>query len=297
MKRAVVFVLAVLLSSLAFAQQQVVRTGHIADRGLKTTDFPRHKKLADNVYAWEDLHISGNGYTTNSLIVVTNDGVVVADGQGNVEATKKMVDFIGTLTPKPIKYVVVCSEHGDHTGGNAAFPSTVTFLAHPNSQPNVKMPTEPVATKKAIKLGGTDIEVMFLGRAHTGGDLLVYLPKEKILFTSEVFFNHIFPSTRTAYPSEWIGVLKKVEKTDARIVMPGHGFVDDPQVLKEELTNYRKAMEATVAEVARMHKTGASVQDGLKQANWGPYDSWTARDRNAPILFQRVYDELNGKLK
>lgn len=297
MKRAIVIALVLLIGSAVYARQQVVRTGQIADRGLKKTDFPRHKKLAENVYAWEDLHVSMYGYTTNNLIVITSDGVLVADGQGTPEATKKMVDFIATLTPKPIKYVIVGSEHGDHTGGNVSFPSTATFFAHPNSAPNVKAPTEPVATRKTLKLGSTDFEIMFLGRAHTGGDLLVYLPKEKILFTSEVFFNHIFPSTRTAHLAEWIEVLKKVEKVDARIVMPGHGFVDDPQILKEELTEYRKAMEATVAEVTRIHKTGASVQDGLKQANWGQYDSWTARDRNAPILFQRVYDEIEGKLK
>jgi hypothetical protein len=46
-----------------------------------------------------------------------------------------------------------------------------------------------------------------------------------------------------------------------------------------------------------VHNTGASIDAGLKQANWGPYASWPVLDRNAPMAFQRIYEELDGKLK
>lgn len=283
------------------------------DRGLSASDFPRIVKLLDNVYAWEDLHVSMGGYTTNSLIVITSDGVLVADGQGTPAASKKLVDKIATLTTQPIKYNVICSDHGDHTNGNVSFPAGVTFIGHPISKqlletsakapnrapdaPKVIVPTELVADKKVLKMGGTEIQIMHVGKAHAGGDLVVYLPREKVAFTSEIFFNRIFPSMRTAHPSSWIEVLKKVEKMDARIVVPGHGFVDPPQVLKEELVNYRKALEYVVAETTRVHKTGASAEAGFAQAKWGPYESWTSRERNAPIAFNRIYLELDGKLK
>lgn len=238
------------------------------------------KKLTDNVYVWSDLHPSGL-YATNNLVVITRDGVLVADGQRDAETTRKLVDYIKTLTDRPIKYVVICSEHGDHTGGNASFPSSATF----------------VSSAQTIKMGDTEIRVVNNGRAHTGSDLEVYLPKEKILFASEVFSNHIFPSMRTAAPSEWIQTLKKVQAVDATIVIPGHGAIDEPSTLKTELGNFARALEYVVAEVTRIHKTGATVEAGLKQANWGPYAAWIASDRNAPIAFQRIYDELDGKLK
>jgi glyoxylase-like metal-dependent hydrolase (beta-lactamase superfamily II) len=213
-----------------------------------------------------------------------------------------MVEFIGTLTRQPIKYYVMCSEHGDHTGGNSSFPAETIVIAHPFSkatmerQRNARVPSETVADKKTYKLGAKDIEIMFLGRAHTGGDLIVNLPQERILFTSEVFSNRIFPSMRTAFPSEWIEVLKKVEKMDARVLVPGHGFVDSPEILKEELTNYRRAMETVVAEIKRVHNAGMTAEEGLKAANWGEFTGWTNRERNAQLAFTRVYDELNGKL-
>ncbi len=101
-----------------------IATGDVATRGLSPTDFPRARQLAPSVYSYEALRAGdpGGQMTTVSLIVITTDGVVVADGQGNLQQTKEMVDWIAKTTTQSIKYVVICSDHGDHTGGNAAFP-------------------------------------------------------------------------------------------------------------------------------------------------------------------------------
>jgi cyclase len=293
------------------SSQQVSRSAAIVDRGLTPADFPQLKKLTDNVYVFSDLHSGGLGYMTNDMIVVTSNGVLVADGQGTPAVTQKLVDRIGTLTSQPIKYMVVCSEHGDHTGGNSSFPSTTTLISSPFSQatlqrqaangrpdgPKTPVPTVTVSDKTILRMGATEVQVLYNGRAHTGGDLEVYLPSERIAFLSEVFSNHIFPSMRTANPIEWVTTLKRVSALDATIFLPGHGFVEDPPVLKQELAEFQKAVEYVVAEASRLHKMGVPVADAIKQANWGPYAAWTSADRNAPIAVQRVYDDLDGKLK
>jgi glyoxylase-like metal-dependent hydrolase (beta-lactamase superfamily II) len=249
-------------------------------------DFPQIKKLSENVYVWSDVHPSGL-YTTNDLIVITSDGVVVADGQKDAETTKKMVDRVATLTRQPIKFVVIASEHGDHTGGNASFPATVTFIKSPL----------PEGKRKTLTLGGTEIQVLDNGRAHTGTDLEVYLPKEKVLFVSEVFSNHIFPNMRAAVPSEWIQTVKNVMRIDANMIVPGHGYIEDGSAMKSSLAEFEKSLESVVAEATRLHKAGLSVDAATKQANWGPYAAWVATDRNASVAIQRVYDEMDGKLK
>jgi len=301
----------VVRDSLLAQSAPLLRTGAIADRGLTPADFPQLKKLTDDVYVFSDLHSAGFGYMTNDLIVITTNGVLVADGQGAPAVTQKLVDQVATLTPQPIRYVVVCSEHGDHTGGNVSFPSTATFISSPASQANLQrqasadrpggpktiVPTETVSDRRVLTMGSTVVQVLYNGRAHTGGDLEVYLPKEKIAFLSEVYSNHIFPSMRTANPIEWISTLKKVSALDATTFLPGHGFVDDPQVLREELAAYQKAVEYVVAEAKRLHDMGLPVDAALTQANWGPYETWTSKDRNAPIAIQRVYDDLDGKIK
>src|SRR4051794_38090607 len=229
----------VALLLLALVLQGPIRTADITVRGLKPSDFPRMTRLADNVYAYEQIDPTKRTVTVNNLIVVTSAGVLIAESQGTADNVKRLVADVAKLTPQPIKYVIVGSEHGDHTGGIAAFPAGIVYLAHPYSAPRIKQPTEPVADKRTIALGGTEIDVLFLGRAHTGGDLEVYLPREKILFMSEVFSNRIFPSMANGYPSEWVETLNKAEAMDVSWLVPAHGFVDRAEVMREEERNYR----------------------------------------------------------
>src|SRR5262245_56927931 len=83
--------------------QQATRSAAISDRCPKPADFPQLKKLADNVYVFSDLHSGGLGYMTNNLIVITTEGVLVADGQGTPAITQKLVDQVKTLTPQLIR--------------------------------------------------------------------------------------------------------------------------------------------------------------------------------------------------
>jgi cyclase len=277
--------------------QEAVRTADITVRGLTAADFPRVKKLADNVYSFEQIDPTKRIVTVNNLIVITTGGVLIAESQGTVENTRLLVAAVAKLTPQPIKYVVVGSEHGDHIGGIAAFPAGVTFLAHPFSAPRIKQPTEPVTDKRILTLGSTEIDVLFLGRAHTGGDLEVYLPREKILFMSEVFSNRIFPSMANGYPSEWISALEKAEHMDVAVYVPAHGFVDAAAVLREEKRNYRLAIERIVAEATRLHDAKVPVENAAASADFGPYAGWTRKDNNAAGAIKRVYMELDGELK
>ena len=274
----------------------LVRTGDYTERGLTPADFPRVRKLADNVYTFEQIDPTKRVVTVNNLIVVTTDGVLVAESQGTVENTKRLLAEIAKLTPQPVKYVVVGSEHGDHTGGIGAFPPGVTYFAHPFSAPRIKQPTQPVADKKVLQMGGTEIQILFLGRAHTGGDLEVYLPRERVLFMSEAFINRIFPSMANGYPSEWVEVLKRAEQLAPTWFVPAHGFVDDAPVLREEERNYRMAIEKIVAEGRRLHDAGTPIEAAAAGARLEPYDGWTRAANNAPAALQRVYLELDGKL-
>lgn len=300
------------LASTALAQS-VVRTADPVKRGLKESDFPRTVKVADNVYTYEDFHAGDEKFTTTDMFVVTPDGVLIADAQGSPEATKGLVDAIRKVTSQPVKYDIVCSDHGDHTAGNASLPAGVKYVIHPTSKaildrqaaaPNArpgawKLPpdAELVPDKKTITMGGEDFQILFLGRAHTGGDLSVYLPKEKILFLSETFLNRVFPAMRSAYPSDWLASLKKAEAMDVRIYIPGHGFTEDAAVSKEELRNYHQALQAVIAEAARLHHAGVPVDEAIRQANFGEYGSWTLAKSQAPIAIRKVYEELDGKLK
>ena len=91
--------------------------------------------------------------------------------------------------------------------------------------PVVVPPTAMSGDKQVVDVGGIEAQVLNLGRAHTGGDLVVYLPKQKILFMSEVYLNRVFPAMRSAYPSEWMKVLDRALAMDVDRYIPGHGFI------------------------------------------------------------------------
>ncbi len=293
--------------------ETIIRTGDPYVRGFTDEDFPRVQELADGVYSYEQLRSAGEEkFTTVSLFVVTSAGVLVADGQGNLTETQRLVDAIADITDQPITHVVICSDHGDHTAGNAAVPEGAVFFAHPTSKANLErsagnpnrsadaspviIPTELVEDEKVLQLGDKEIHVRFLGRAHTGGDLVVYLPAEKILFMSEAYLNRIFPAMRSAYPSEWVTMIERAQAMDVDTYVPGHGFVESPKVLEEELETYRRAVERVIAEAKRLHDAGVSVEDAVDQAQFGDLENWSLRASQGARAIQRVYLELNGEL-
>jgi cyclase len=292
------------------------RTADPARRGIALSEFPRIITLAPNVYGYEEIRQPG--FTTVSLFVVGRNGVLVADGQGSPAATRTMLEKIRTVTALPVKWYVVGSDHGDHTAGNSELPKDLTFIIHPNSraqmvrdsisaassagrggQPSrvvIVPPTAMAGDRETIDLGGISVDVLFLGRAHTGGDLMVHLPREKILFMSEAYLNRVFPAMRSAYPDEWVRMIDRALAMDVTRYVPGHGFIEEPAVSREELVTYRQALVDVIAEVKRLHAAGVSVEDAVRQANFGPYRDWFLAEQQGPIAVRRVYDQLSGRL-
>jgi glyoxylase-like metal-dependent hydrolase (beta-lactamase superfamily II) len=320
-------ILTFVLALVAGAAAAQPRTAFPEKRGFQKSDFPRVVKIAENVYGYEDFHPAG--MVTVSLFVVGRDGVLLADGQADPAKTQGLLDAINRTTGKPVKWYVVGSDHGDHTGGNVVLPSGITWVVHRNSRAqmerdaaNAKAANEkavaaaeaagkpapmprvvivpPAAMsgdQQVIDLGNMEVQVRFLGRAHTGGDLMVYLPKQKILFMSEAYLNRVFPAMRSAYPSEWVKMIDRALTMDVDIYVPGHGFVEEAKASREELVEYQKALKYVIGEVQRLHKLGLSAEEARKQANWGPYKDWYLSDSQDIIAIRKVYEELEGKLK
>lgn len=292
---------------------ELVRTADPFARGYTEEDFPRLRELADGVYSYEALRSAGDQrFTTVSMFVVTEVGVLVADGQGNVAETQRLIDHIASVTDQPITHVVICSDHGDHTAGNSAFPDDAEFIAHPTSAraleataanparpadaPPVVLATRLVDEREVFELGGRTIEVLFLGRAHTGGDLVVHLPEEDILFMSEAYLHRVFPAMRTAYPSEWVAMIERAQAMDVGTYVPGHGFVDSPEILEKELEVFRQAVVQVIDESRRLHGQGLGLEEAQASADFGELGDWWLSESQASRAIQQVYAELDGTL-
>ena len=113
---------------------------------------------------------------------------------------------------------------------------------------------------------------------------------------SEAYLNRVFPAMRSAYPSEWVAMIEAAQAMDIDIYVPGHGFVDSPEVLAEELETYRRAMVQVIEEATRLHAAGVELGAAVEQAEFGDLESWSLRSSQAGRAIGRVYMELNGEL-
>ncbi len=292
--------------------QSPVRTADPAVRGLPLNAFPRLVKLSEKVYGYEEIRQPG--FTTVSLVVIGRNGVLVADGQGSVQATQTLLDKITTISPLPVKWYVVGSDHGDHTAGNSVLPKNVQFVVHATSLAQLKKdsaaavaanrpavivpPTAMTSDNETIDLGGISVRVRFLGRAHTGGDLMVEVPSERVLFMSEAYLNRVFPAMRSAYGAEWVRTIDSaLALGNVDRFIPGHGFIEDAKVSREELVAFRDALVAVIAEVKRLKAAGLTVDQAIAQVNWGPYAKWFLAEQQSPIAIRRLWTELDGASK
>ena len=263
--------------------------------------------------------------TTVSLFVVGRDGVLLADGQSDPRRTQKLLDAITATAKKPVKWYVVGSDHGDHTGGNVVLPADIAFVVHPTSRaPLSAMPRTPrrrmknaaaaaaagkpappprvvtctpaamTGDKQVIDLGNMEAQVLFLGRAHTGGDLMLYLPKQKILFMSEAFLNRVFPAMRSD-TSRWLKMIDRALALDVSIYVPGHGFIEanfagrargvSNALVKTSSTKCSGSTNLGCRQTRRANRrTGAFTKNGFSP-------------RQDIIAIRKVYEEIEGKLK
>lgn len=305
-----VLLIALAGATLAAPLSAQTRTADPAVRGVALTQFPRFVRLGDGIFGYEEIRAPG--FTTVSLVVIGRDGVLIADGQGSVAATTTMLERIRTLTPLPVKWYVMGSDHGDHTAGNSVLPKDITYIVHRSSRAQllrdsaaapagravIVPPVAMSADSQSIDVGGIPVVVRFLGRAHTGGDLMVHLPQHGILFMSEAFLNRVFPAMRSAYPTEWVATVDRaLALRGVTRYVPGHGFIEAPGASREELVAFRAALVAVIAEVKRLHALGLSEADALKAAQWGQYGEWFLSSQQAPVAIRKVYEEIAGTLR
>jgi len=171
-----------------------------------------------------------------AMFVVTKAGVIATDpiSYGRPQAAKTYVGEIQKITKAPIKYLIYSHHHYDHIAGGKPFKDVgATVIAHRRAQErlaalkglDVVVPDEAVDNKRTIKLGGTTLELHFVGRNHSDSSLVMLLPKEKLIFA--VDFNQLgsVPSrlaVSDSYPVEWEDSLKRTLALKWDRMIPGH---------------------------------------------------------------------------
>jgi len=221
-----------------------------------------------------------------SMFVVTPKGVIATDPIGYLrpQAVKTYIEEIGKITKAPIKYVIYSHHHYDHIAGGKPFKDLgARFVAHKRAKehllatkyPDVVIPDETVDDKKTISLGGTTVELIYVGRNHSDNSLVMRLPKEKIIFA--VDFIPIesvnFRNMPDSWPIEWEGSLKKVLAMDWDRLIPGHPYKGRLGT-KQDVQALLTFMQDLSAEVKKAADDGKCTDPAMKDLKLAKYETW-----------------------
>jgi glyoxylase-like metal-dependent hydrolase (beta-lactamase superfamily II) len=165
------------------------------------------------------------------------------------------------------------------------------------SQKELK-PTPPnvtLATQMTLYRGSREIQIRFLGRGHTAGDVVVFLPNEKVVMTGD-FLTSGLSNMSDSYPEEWVTSLDALKKLDFDTVLPGHGdaFTD-----KTKVDYFQAYLRDVWSEVSRLKKEGVSAEEAAKRADLTKHkDHFPIQGPGVPpIAATRIYDLIDGKVK
>ena len=165
---------------------------------------------------------------------------------------------------------------------------------------NAVKPTPPNVTlndRLTLHLGRREVRIMFMGRGHTGGDVVVYLPKERVIATGDLVYEN--PSySGDAYILEWIETLEKVKALDFDTMLPGHGRA---LTGKTKIDHFQQYLRALQSEATRMHKAGVPMEEAAKTIDLRSqavnYPSIKSVGLVPPHGVYRVYELLDRKAK
>jgi glyoxylase-like metal-dependent hydrolase (beta-lactamase superfamily II) len=136
-------------------------------------------------------------------------------------------------------------------------------LQQQNSEIKVAPPNIQYSTKMVLNRGDREIDLIFLGRGHTGGDTVVYLPKERIVCTGDLMESRL-AYMGDAFFSEWITTLEELKKLDFAVDLPGHGT---PFTNKSLITAYQAYLTDLINQVTKLKNEGVSPDDAAKRVD------------------------------
>jgi glyoxylase-like metal-dependent hydrolase (beta-lactamase superfamily II) len=275
------------------------------------------KQVGPGVYAAIDgpQHKAGS----NAGFVIGDDGVLVVDSFFNLDAARALVAEIHRLTPKPIRYVVNTHYHIDHTGGDKALRDAgAVIIAHRNVRGWVRtenvhllgaqitpefraqiaaLPLPDITTDKdlTVWLGSRKVVVTTV-LGHTGGDLTIFVPDAKVLFTGDLLWRKIPPNLIDGSVKEWTATDADFEHMpDAAqlVFVPGHGDVanlKDVEDFRAYLLDLRRLVTDGRKAALKDDALAQTVIPKLKAL----HSDWTISDRAAAAEVRYIDEELAG---
>jgi len=257
-------------------------------------------------------HYLFSSSTYNSGIIVTNDGVVVLDALNTEAVARAQRDAIASTIRQPVRVLVSSTFHDNYSKGNIAY-ADVLKIGHEDyrtdlvalmqrqkvsaEEQTARLPHQTFRDRMTLYQGGKEIQILHVGRAHTRGDSIIFVPQDRIVYLSELYFADQFLFIADGYGLDWLRALDAVEALGADIFVPGHGPIPaDPRETRQGLARFRQMLvdvrDAVQKEVAR----GATEDQAVATIRWPQYERLPGYEAQRETAVRRLYQQLTGKL-
>jgi len=280
------------------------------------------ERLADGVYAVPGDTGRGSEGRPNAGFVVTDSGVLVIDALASPEEGRRLLRTVAGVTRQPVRWLVLTHHHPDHHFGAIAFTRAgARVIAHPERATLASengdsafvaawtgvvgeramrgfafadAPDVPVTRDTTLRIGGREVALIYPGPAHTPGDLLVWLPAERILFAGDLLIEDAGTIVVDGSSRDLLAALARIDSLRARVAVPGHGRIErEPPALVARTRCYvegmRETMRRAVADGERMNRVLAA----MPPADTARPVSRASRDRRNAV---RVYLEMEREM-
>ncbi len=293
---------------------------------MSSKTFASQADLVEKKVSFDRLSEHAYAYTAegdpNTGIVVGDDAVMVIDTQATPVMAQDVIRRIREVTDKPIRYVVLSHYHAVRVLGASGYrPEHVVasrdtydlivergeadmkseierfprLFRAVESVPGLTWPTLVFEKRLTLWLGRLQVEVMQVGRGHTKGDTIVWLPQEKILFSGDLVEYAATPYTGDAYLADWPATLDALAALEPQKLVPGRGAsLQTPAEVKAGIDGTREFVTAMFESVKKGVAAGKDLRSVYREtyaALKPKFGHWVIFDHCLPFDVSRAYDE------
>ena len=251
--------------------------------------------------------------TYNSGVIATSEGVIVLDALNSEAVGRVERKAIEDTIRQPVRVLVSSSFHNNYSKGNLAY-ADVWKIGHENYRADLldlmqrekapaeeqksRLPNQTYRERVTLHLGGKEIQILYVGRAHTRGDSIIYVPQDRIVYLSELFFANQFLFINDGYGLDWLKALDAVEGLAADVFVPGHGHIPvDPKETRQELRRFRQMLVDVRDTVQKEIARGVTEDQAVATIRWPQYEKMQSYDAQRETAVRRLYQQLTGTLK
>ena len=274
-----------------------------------TVPEPAVEEVTDGVFAYLQLH--GQWGLNNAAFITAGDSVTLVDTCFTERRSRALAEAVRkTAGDRPVRTLVNTHHHGDHTHGNFVFGPGVTIVGHEKCREEVIatglgtqalwpgvdwgqiVVTPPSVTfdeRLTLYAGDLELQLIYVGPAHTTNDIIVWLPERRTVIAGDVVFNGGTPFCVFGSLAGSLRALDTVRALAPERIVPGHGPVCGVEAL-DGIESYLRFVEETAR---RGHEAGVAPLDLARETDLGPFAALLNSERFVANL-HRAYSELNG---